>query len=93
MWIKDFGIPACSTGGYPQLKRGSLSNYVLIAQDYFAQIVFRMWNIVLMKIKILIIKRFYTNLEMEFMIILIFIALIVGADIPPLNLKIIKRLL
>ncbi len=31
--IKDFGTPACSTGGFPQLKRGSLSNYVLIAQD------------------------------------------------------------
>lgn len=31
--IKDSGTPACSTGGYPQLKRGSLSNYVLIAQD------------------------------------------------------------
>ena len=30
---KGFGTPACSTGGYPQLKRGSLSNYVLIAQD------------------------------------------------------------
>ena len=30
---KRFGTPACSTGGYPQLKRGSLSNYVLIAQD------------------------------------------------------------
>ena len=35
-WVhfdKRFGSPACSTGGYPQLKRGSLSNYVLIAQD------------------------------------------------------------
>ena len=31
--IKDFGKPACSTGGYPTLRRGSLSNYVLIAQD------------------------------------------------------------
>lgn len=31
--IKDFGTPACSTGGYPQLKRGSVSNYVCIAQD------------------------------------------------------------
>ena len=31
--IKDFGTPACSTGGFPQIKRGSLSNYVLIAQD------------------------------------------------------------
>ena len=35
-WVhfdKRFGTPACSTGGFPQLKRGSLSNYVLIAQD------------------------------------------------------------
>lgn len=31
--IKDFGKPACSTGGFPLLKKGSLSNYVLIAQD------------------------------------------------------------
>ena len=30
---KGFGTPACSTVGFPQLKRGSLSNYVLIAQD------------------------------------------------------------
>lgn len=30
---RGFGTPACSTGGFPQLKRGSLSNYVLIAQD------------------------------------------------------------
>ena len=35
-WVhfdKRFGSPACSTGGFPQLRRGSLSNYVLIAQD------------------------------------------------------------
>ena len=35
-WVhfdKRFGKAACSTGGYPLLKRGSLSNYVLIAQD------------------------------------------------------------
>ncbi len=35
-WVhfdKRFGKSACSTGGFPQLKRGSLSNYVLIAQD------------------------------------------------------------
>lgn len=35
-WVhfdKRFGKPACSTGGFPQLKKGSLSNYVLIAQD------------------------------------------------------------
>lgn len=31
--IKDFGTPACSTGGYLLLKRGSISNYVCIAQD------------------------------------------------------------
>lgn len=31
--IKGFGTPACSSGGYPLVKRGSLSNYVLIAQD------------------------------------------------------------
>ena len=34
-WVhfdKRFGSPACSTGGYPLIKRGSLSNYVLIAQ-------------------------------------------------------------
>ena len=31
--IKGFGKPACSTGGFPTIKRGSLSNYVLIAQD------------------------------------------------------------
>ena len=28
-----FGTPACSTGGFPTLRRGSVSNYVLIAQD------------------------------------------------------------
>lgn len=35
-WVhfdKRFGKPACSSGGYPLIKRGSLSNYVLIAQD------------------------------------------------------------
>ena len=35
-WVhfdKRFGKPACSSGGYPTLRRGSLSNYVLIAQD------------------------------------------------------------
>ena len=31
--ISAFGKPACGTAGYPQLKQGSLSNYVLIAQD------------------------------------------------------------
>ena len=28
-----FGKSACSSGGFPLLKRGSISNYVLIAQD------------------------------------------------------------
>ena len=35
-WVhfdKRFGTPACSTGGYPLVKRGSISNYVLIVQD------------------------------------------------------------
>lgn len=35
-WVhfdKRFGTPACSTGGFPTIRRGSLSNYVLIAQD------------------------------------------------------------
>ncbi|MBR0351216.1 MAG: peptidoglycan-binding protein [Clostridia bacterium] len=35
-WVhfdKRFGTPACSTGGYPGLRRGSISNYVCIAQD------------------------------------------------------------
>ena len=32
-WDKRFGIPACSTGGFPTLRRGSISNYVCIAQD------------------------------------------------------------
>lgn len=31
--IKGSGTPACSTGGFPTIRRGSLSNYVLIAQD------------------------------------------------------------
>lgn len=39
--IKDFGKPACSTGGFPTLKRGSLSNYVLIAQDDLNTLGFR----------------------------------------------------
>ena len=30
---KRFGISACASGGYPLLKRGSISNYVCIAQD------------------------------------------------------------
>ena len=35
-WVhfdKRFGTPACSSGGYPLLKKGSISNYVCIAQD------------------------------------------------------------
>ena len=43
-WVhfdKRFGKSACSTGGFPQLKRGSLSNYVLIAQDDLNTLGFR----------------------------------------------------
>ncbi len=35
-WVhfdKRFGKSACSSGGYPLLRRGSISNYVCIAQD------------------------------------------------------------
>lgn len=35
-WVhfdRRFGKSACSSGGYPLLKRGSISNYVCIAQD------------------------------------------------------------
>jgi len=35
-WVhfdKRFGTPACLSGGYPTLRRGSISNYVCIAQD------------------------------------------------------------
>ena len=35
-WVhfdKRFGKSACASGGFPLLKRGSISNYVLIAQD------------------------------------------------------------
>lgn len=35
-WVhfdRRFGTPACSTGGYPLIRRGSRGNYVLIAQD------------------------------------------------------------
>ena len=35
-WVhfdKRFGTPACSTGGYPSLRIGSISNYVCVAQD------------------------------------------------------------
>lgn len=43
-WVhfdKRFGKPACSTGGFPTLRRGSLSNYVLIAQDDLNTLGFR----------------------------------------------------
>ena len=39
--IKDFGTPACSSGGFPTIRRGSLSNYVLIAQDDLNTLGFR----------------------------------------------------
>ncbi len=35
-WVhfdRRFGTPACSTGGYPIIRRGSRGNYVCIAQD------------------------------------------------------------
>lgn len=43
-WVhfdKRFGRPACSTGGYPTLRRGSISNYVCIAQDDLNTLGFR----------------------------------------------------
>ncbi|MCI8384432.1 MAG: peptidoglycan-binding protein [Clostridia bacterium] len=43
-WVhfdKRFGKPACSTGGFPTIRRGSLSNYVLIAQDDLNTLGFR----------------------------------------------------
>lgn len=43
-WVhfdKRFGLPACNTSGYMQLKRGSVSNYVLIAQDGLNTLGFR----------------------------------------------------
>ena len=43
-WVhfdKRFGITACSSGGFPLLKRGSISNYVLIAQDDLNTLGFR----------------------------------------------------
>ena len=30
---RRFGSPACSSGGYPLVRRGSRGNYVCIAQD------------------------------------------------------------
>lgn len=38
---KRFGRPACSTGGYPVIRRGSISTYVLIAQDDLNTLGFR----------------------------------------------------
>ena len=35
-WVhfdRRFGTPACATGGYPTIRRGSKGNYVCIAQD------------------------------------------------------------
>ena len=43
-WVhfdKRFGTPACGTAGYMQLKQGSISNYVLIAQDDLNTLGFR----------------------------------------------------
>jgi len=40
--IKDFGKAACGGfAGYPQIKRGSISTYVLIAQDDLNTLGFR----------------------------------------------------
>ena len=38
---KRFGKPACGTAGYMQIKQGSISNYVLIAQDDLNTLGFR----------------------------------------------------
>jgi len=43
-WVhfdKRFGRPACSTGGFPTIRRGSISTYVLIAQDDLNTLGFR----------------------------------------------------
>ena len=43
-WVhfdKRFGRPACGTAGYPLLRRGSISTYVLIAQDGLNTLGFR----------------------------------------------------
>ena len=43
-WVhfdKRFGRPACGTAGYPLLRRGSISTYVLIAQDDLNTLGFR----------------------------------------------------
>ena len=38
---KDFGKPACGGTGYPLIKQGSVSTYVLIAQDDLNTLGFR----------------------------------------------------
>ena len=43
-WVhfdKRFGRPACGNAGYPLLRRGSISTYVLIAQDDLNTLGFR----------------------------------------------------
>ena len=43
-WVhfdRRFGRPACGTAGYPLIKRGSVSTYVLIAQDDLNTLGFR----------------------------------------------------
>ena len=43
-WVhfdKRFGRPACVLAGYPLIKRGSISTYVLIAQDDLNTLGFR----------------------------------------------------
>ena len=43
-WVhfdRRFGTPACSTGGYPIIRRGSRGNYVCIAQDDLNTLGFR----------------------------------------------------
>lgn len=38
---KRFGSPACGTAGFPLIRQGSISNYVLIAQDDLNTLGFR----------------------------------------------------
>ena len=43
-WVhfdKRFGKPACVVAGYPLIRRGSISTYVLIAQDDLNTLGFR----------------------------------------------------
>ena len=43
-WVhfdKRFGRPACGSAGYPAIRRGSISTYVLIAQDDLTTLGFR----------------------------------------------------